>query len=376
MIPVARPAPSDSDLAGVAEVFASRWLGQGKVTQEFEEAVAAHLGGRRVVLATDTGTTAMHLALEALGVGPGDEVVLPSLTFVATTQAVVAAGATPVLCDVRRDTLAVDVESLERVTTERTRAVMPVHYRGTAVEIDPIVAWAHERGIRVVEDAAHAFGSRYEDGTPVGGKGDVTCFSFDPIKNITTGEGGAIVFGDEGEADRARKMAVLGIDSTAWGRLERRRPWSYDVVSDGWRYHMPNFCAAVGLSQLQRIEEFRATKQGVAARYEEAFAGLDAIEMPPLALDRTLPFLALVLVEEREDFMLALRERGIGTGVHYIPSHHFTRFADAAPTELPVTDWLADRICSLPLLNDQTPEETEAVVEAVCAVAAELAPVG
>ncbi len=364
MIPTARPALTGGELSRVAEVFDSRWLGQGAVTAEFEQAISERVGGRPF-LAVNTGTTAMHLALAALGIGPGDEVVLPSLTFVATAQAVAATGARPVLCDVDAATLNVDVDCLERAVTPRTRAVIPVHYRGLPVGLDEILAWAGERGIRVVEDAAHAFGSVYPDGTPVGGRGDVTCFSFDPIKNVTTGEGGGIVFADAEDRARASRMAVLGIDSTAWGRLETRRPWMYDVVETGFRYHMPNFCAAIGLAQLERFDEHRARKQSVLARYQETFRDLPYLEMREMPVERCFPFLALVLVDERDRFMSGMKERGVGTGVHYIPSHRLSRFRDAAAGKLEVTEGVADRICSLPLLSDQTDEELELVVEAV-----------
>lgn len=368
MIPVARPAVSKRELSRVAEVFESRWLGQGAVTAEFEQAISDRVGGRPFQ-AVNTGTTAMHLALAAIGVGPGDEVVLPSLTFVATAQAVVLTGARPVLCDVDPDTLNVDVECLERAVTDRTRAVMPVHYRGLPIDLDAILEWASQRGIRVVEDAAHAFGGLYPDGTPVGGKGDLTCFSFDPIKNITTGEGGGIVFESEEERDRAGKMASLGIDNAAWGRLQTKRPWAYDVLGEGFRYHMPNFCAAVGLTQLERFEEFRERKQSVLARYQDAFRDLQFLQIREMPVERCFPFLALVLVEERDSFMAHLKERGVGSGVHYIPTHQFSYFRDAAAGPLEVTDFVGERICSLPLLNDQSDEECEQVLEAVLSFA-------
>jgi perosamine synthetase len=368
MIPVARPAVSEKELSRVAQVFESRWLGQGAVTAEFEQAISERVGGRPFQ-AVNTGTTAMHLALAAIGIGPGDEVVLPSLTFVATAQAVVLTGATPVLCDIDPATLNVDLECLERAVSERTRAVMPVHYRGLPIELDPILDWAAEREIRVVEDAAHAFGSVYEDGTPVGGRGDLTCFSFDPIKNITTGEGGGIVFANEEERERAGKMAALGIDNSAWGRLQTKRPWAYDVLGPGFRYHMPNFCAAVGLTQLERFDEFRERKQRVLARYQEAFRDLPTLEIREMPVDRCFPFLALVLVEEREPFMAHLKERGVGSGVHYIPTHQFTYFGDAAAGPLEATDAVGERICSLPLLNDQSDEECEQVLDAVLSFA-------
>jgi|tagenome__1003787_1003787.scaffolds.fasta_scaffold20982528_3 dTDP-4-amino-4,6-dideoxygalactose transaminase len=363
MIPVARPSLSDADLAAVGEVFATRWLGLGKVTQEFEAALSERFSGRHVV-ATNTGTTAIELALRALDVGPGDEVIIPSLTFVATAQAVAATGARPVLCDIDRATLNVSATELEAARSPATKAVVPVHYRGLPAEIEPILEWARPHGIRVIEDAAHAFGSAYEDGTAVGALGDVTCFSFDPIKNITSGEGGAAVFADEAEHDRAMRMRVLGIDSTAWSRLEARRPWEYDVVDMGFRFHMPNFCAAIGLSQLDRFEGFREVKQSVLRRYQEALRDHPVLEVPEMPVDRCFPFLALVLVDERERFMAHMKSNGVGTGVHYQPLHRLSRFADAAANGVPVSEELGERICSLPLLADQTDAECERVLEA------------
>jgi dTDP-4-amino-4,6-dideoxygalactose transaminase len=366
MIPVARPSLSDAELAAVKEVFDSRWLGLGKVTEEFENAVSESVGGRHVV-ATNTGTTAMHLALAAMGVGPGDEVIIPSLTFVATAQAVTVAGAKVVLCDVSDETLNVTVDTLEAARTPATRAVIPVHYRGLAVELEPVLEWAREHGIRVVEDAAHAFGSTYEDGTPVGGRGDATCFSFDPIKTITTGEGGAIVFEREEDYDRAMKMRALGIDSTAWSRLETKRPWQYDVTGDGFRYHMPNFCAAIGLVQLERLDEFRERKRAVLRMYQDGLRDHPALELREMPVERVAPFLALVLTEERDRFMAHMRERDVGTGVHYIPVHEMSRFRDGAEDRLPVTRDVGARIVSLPLYNDQTDADCERVLEAAAA---------
>jgi dTDP-4-amino-4,6-dideoxygalactose transaminase len=364
VLPVQRPSLSDAELSAVGEVFESRWLGLGKVTEEFENRISDRLGGRPVV-ATNTGTTAMHLALAALGVGPGDDVLVPSLTFVATAQAVAACGANPVLCDVNAQTLNVDAGVLETARTDATRAVIPVHYRGLPAEIEPILEWARPHGIRVVEDAAHAFGSAYEDGTEVGARGDVTCFSFDPIKNITTGEGGGCVFETEEEAERAMRMRVLGIDSTAWSRLEAKRPWQYDVLDIGFRYHMPNFCAAIGLGQLDRFDGFRDTKRSVLADYQEALREHERVEMPEMPVERVCPFLALVLVEDRDGFMAHMREHEVGTGVHYQPLHTLTRFANGQP--LPVSADLGNRICSIPLLNDQTDAERERVLDALAA---------
>jgi perosamine synthetase len=366
MIPVQRPAVGAAELARVGEVFETRWLGHGKVTEEFEGAISQRLDGRPV-LATNTGTTAMHLALEVFGIGPGDEVILPAMTYVATAQAVVSAGATPVVCDVDPETLNVTVENFEGVRTEKTKAVIPVHYRGLAVEMAPLMDWAREHGIRVVEDAAHAFGSSFEDGSQVGTIGDATCFSFDPIKNITTGEGGCIVFESPDDRELGLRMRGLGTDTTTWSRHTGRHSWSYDVAIDGFRYHMPNFCAAIGLAQLERFNAHLERKRHVLAGYQERFANHPRLRIPPMPIERVFPFLALVLVPERDEFMAFMRERDVGTGVHYIPVHHLTRFADCARGPLPVTDELGAQICSIPLLNDQTDAEYEQVVEGVLA---------
>ncbi|MFL5887419.1 MAG: DegT/DnrJ/EryC1/StrS family aminotransferase, partial [Thermoleophilaceae bacterium] len=211
------------------------------------------------------------------------------------------------------------------------------------------------------------FGSTYEDGTPVGGRGDATCFSFDPIKTITTGEGGAIVFEDEQDHDRAMKMRALGVDSTAWSRLEAKRPWQYDVIGDGFRYHMPNFCAAIGLVQLERLGEFRERKQAVLRMYQDGLRDHPLLELREMPVERVAPFLALVLTHERDRFMAHMREREIGTGVHYIPVHEMTRFRNGAEERLPVTRDIGARIVSLPLYNDQTDADCERVLEAAAA---------
>jgi dTDP-4-amino-4,6-dideoxygalactose transaminase len=367
LIPVARPAVSAAEVARVQEVFASRWLGLGLVTEEFERAVAAELGQRHVV-ATNSGTSALHLALAVAGIGPGDEVIVPSLTFAATAQAVLMAGATPVLCDVDPVTLNVRAEHFDAVRTPATRAVMPVHYRGLPAELGPMLDWARRHRIRVIEDAAHAFGSSYDDGTPIGGLGDITCFSFDPIKVITTGEGGAAVFSDDGDAETAKVMRNLGVETSGWSRLSSTTAaGNYDVVLEGFRYHMPNFCAAIGLAQLERFEGFRARKREVLASYQAEFRDHPAIDMPEMPVANVCPFLALLLVEDRNRFMTHMRERGVATGIHYPPLHRLTRFKDYSRTDLAIATAAGSRLCTVPLLNDQEEDERKRVIDAVFA---------
>lgn len=353
-----------SELDAVGEVFKTRWLGLGKVTEEFESRLSTFLGGRPV-LATNTGTTAIELALRVADVGPGDEVITPAMTFVATAQAISATGATPVLCDIDPVTLNATVETLEAARTPATRAVVPVDYRGLPIDIDAVCDWARNYDIRVIQDSAHAFGSMLKDGHPVGSRGDLTCFSFDPIKNITCGEGGAIVFADEAEHERASRLRVLGIDSTAWSRLEAQRPWEYDVLEVGYRFHMPNFAAAVGLVQLDRLEEFRAVKRRVIDAYQEAVDGVTAVSMPEFPADRCIAFLAVMKTERRDDFMMHMKDHGVGTGVQYQSLSDFTLFSRSDAVDLSATEAFAKQLVTLPVLNDQTPEELNTVVDAL-----------
>ncbi len=364
MIPIARPSLGPNELAAVSSVFESRWLGLGKVTEDFEKRLSEMLAGRPVC-ATNTGTTAIELALRTIGIGAGDDVITPAMTFVATAQAIAVTGARPVLCDIDPDTLNVSVATLEQARTPNTRAVVPVDYRGVPTDIDAICAWAAPHGIRVVQDSAHSFGSFLEDGEPVGSRGDITCFSFDPIKNITCGEGGAIVFGDEEEHARANRLRVLGIDSTAWSRLEAKRPWEYDVTELGFRYHMPNFAAAIGLVQLERLEEFRKTKQRVLRAYVAALDGHQWLTMPASPVDRYLPFLALVLTDHRDQLMAHLREHEIGSGVQYQSLDSFSLFKNEDCGDLSVTNEIARTLLTVPILNDQTIDEQDRVSAAL-----------
>lgn len=363
MIPVQRPCIGEAELEAVRRVFDSRWLGMGSTVKEFEDGVSAFLGGPQVI-AVNTGTSALHLALETLGLGPGDEVLVPSFTFVASTQAISATGATPVFCDVQRDTLNLDPEDLKRKITPQSKAVMPVHYRGVPCDMEAIQGIAEEHDLRIVEDAAHAFGSTYR-GQRIGSFGDVACFSFDPIKNITCGEGGAVVTNDADLAERLRQKRILGIDNDTWSRYRNERNWFYNVTTQGYRYHMSNINAAIGVEQLKRFEEFNQRKIEVAKRYDAAFASLNRVRLLRTDYEGLALFMYIVRVmEDRDGAMAELKERGIGTGVHYIPSHMFSYYEDES-LSLPVTDEIFSQILTLPLFPEITDDEAAQVIAAV-----------
>lgn len=363
VIPVQRPSIGKEELTAVGKVFDTGWLGMGSKVKEFEEAVGAFLGAKHVV-ATNTGTTALHLALDAIGLKPGDEVVAPSLTYVATIQAITATGAVPVFYDVEEGTLNMDLSDAERKITDKTKAIMPVHYRGVPCDMDRVLALAERFGLRVVEDAAQAFGSHYK-GKKIGSFGDLTCFSFDPIKNVTCGEGGAVVTQSAELLDLLQRKRILGIDKDTWSRYHDKRSWFYDVATQGYRYHMGNINAAIGLVQLKKFSAMNDRKISIAKTYDREFAKLEKFKLPRTDYDGLSLFIYIIRVlKNRERLMKFLEERGISTGVHYIPSHLFS-FYRRKVAKLPVTEKVYKQILTLPLFPDMTDEQVERVISAI-----------
>lgn len=365
MIPVSKPSIGAEELKAIEPIFKSGWLGMGSVVKEFEDAVAAFVGGepQSYVIAVNTGTTAMHIALSALGVGAGDEVILPSLTFVATAQIVTATGATPVFCEIEENTLNIDVKDLERCITEKTKAIIPVHYRGLPCNMSAILKLAKDNNITVIEDAAHAFGSFYK-GKKIGSFGDLTCFSFDPIKTITCGEGGAVITRDKKIYESMVRKRILGIDKDTWSRYKNERSWSYDVIEQGYRYHMSNINAAIGLVQIKKFEQMNKRKIDIARRYDKEFAPIDDLSLLRTEYENLGLFTYIIKVNKRRDgLMTYLKEKGIGSGIHYIPVHHFTYYKRFLRNPLPITDRVYEQILTLPLYPDMTDEETDTVIK-------------
>lgn len=363
MIPVARPSIGERELKAVERVFSTGWLGMGSEVNRFENTLCQFLGAGRAV-AVCNGTGALFLALHAAGLGPGDEVLVPSLTYVASVQAITATGAVPVFCDIREEDLNIDPEDAGRKLTPRTRAVMPVHFRGVPCDMDGIMDLASSSGLRVVEDAAHAFGSFYGE-RRIGSFGDLTCFSFDPIKVVTCGEGGAVVTGDPAIAELMQQKRILGIDRDTLSRYSNSRSWVYDVLTQGYRLHMSNINAAIGLVQLERFEELRESRSRIARTYDGGLSGMRRISLIPADYDRTSLFMYIVRVhEERDGLMEFMKDRGIGTGIHYIPAHTFSLYRRSG-FRLPVTDKMYEEILTLPLFPDMTDEETFRVMEAL-----------
>jgi dTDP-4-amino-4,6-dideoxygalactose transaminase len=360
----------DSELrAAVDEVVSSGWWSMGPKVLEFEQAFAEFCDVRHA-LAVANGTAALHLALLAAGCGPGDEVILPSLNFVAAANAIAHTGATPVFCDIAGpDDLNLDPADLEAAIGPRTKAVLVLHYGGFPCDMQAVRELAEQRGLIVIEDAAHAPGATWR-GRPCGGLGLVGCFSFFSNKNLPVGEGGMIVTDDDALAERVLLLRSHGMTTLTWER-HRGHASSYDVVAQGFNYRLDELRAAMGLVQLRRLPDENARRGTISARYRERLDGVLGITMPFGELEEgttSAHHLAVALLPEgrRDDVRAALSERRIQTSVHYPPIHLFTHYTELGSRRpLPRTEAVAARVVTLPLYAHMRDEQTELVIEGV-----------
>jgi dTDP-4-amino-4,6-dideoxygalactose transaminase len=350
-----------AELHAVQHILENAFLGMGAEVNAFEQELATYLG--RPAVCVVNGTAALQLALQACGIGHGDEVLVPSLTYVASFQAIAATGATPVACDIREDTCTLDVTDASRRITDSTRAVMPVHYAGAVGTLAEVYNLAQSRGLRVVEDAAHAFGSTHDD-LPVGGSGDIACFSFDGIKNITSGEGGCVVSNDEVVLARVRDARLLGVENDSAARFSGQRSWDFDVRAQGWRYHMSDIMAAIGRTQLLRRKELADRRQALARCYQERLRGQQRVTAVLVSLDGVVPHIFPIRIgdmADRDGLRSTLLKHGIETGVHYRPNHTLTYFARPGVRPLPVTERVYPELLTLPLHPCLTDEDIDYV---------------
>lgn len=373
-LPFSRPAMGPEELAAVSEVLQSGWITTGPKNQALEQAFCA-LTGNQHAIAVSSATAGMHVALMALGIQAGDEVITPSLTWVSTLNMIVLLGAEPVMIDVDRDTLMVTPHAIEAAITPRTKAIIPVHYAGAPVDIDAIRAVADRHGIPVIEDAAHAAGTYYK-GNHVGHRG-TAIFSFHAIKNMTCAEGGLIVTDDEQLANRMRSLKFHGLGVDAFDRKTHGRAPQAEVISPGYKYNLADINAAIALVQLKKLEQHNARRKEIAERY------LTELENTPF-LPLTQPawahkhawHLFILRVDEascgisRNDLMEALKAKGIGTGLHFRAAHTQKYYRERYPAlVLPNTEWNSDRICSIPLFPTMTDDDVTRVIAALREVA-------
>ena len=357
----------------VTEVLRSGWIGQGALVAEFEERLTAYVGAPATV-AVSSCTAALHLSLIAAGIGPGDEVVTTPFTFAATLNAIEETGATPVLADIDRSSLCLAPAEAERVITERTKAVMPVHFGGRAVDGSGYEKLADRHDIWIVEDAAHAIGA-VENGNRVGGSGHprlLTCFSFYPNKNLASAEGGAVCLADQKIASQLRQLRQHGLDIDAWGRFRSPDYRPSLVVTRGFKANWTDLQAAIALPQLKRLEGFLATREYLAALYDEILAGVDGVETIERGSSglRTRHALHLYQValrdpSRRNEVVGKLRREGIGAAVHYIGLNRHPYFSNAFQGDFPNSDWASEALISLPLHPNLAEADLTRVVAAL-----------
>jgi UDP-4-amino-4-deoxy-L-arabinose-oxoglutarate aminotransferase len=372
-LPFSRPSITEKDIAAVAEVLRSGWITTGPKTAEFEQKFCQYVNCPGAV-ALSSATAGMHLMFQALGLGPGDEVITPSMTWVSTVNLIVLSGATPVFVDIDRDTLMVSPDSIKERLTERTRMIIAVHFAGAPADIGPIRRVAAEKDIFMVEDAAHAVGTEYLE-ERIGMRG-TSIFSFHPIKNITTGEGGMFCSEDPKLLERIRRLKFHGLGLDAYDRQTQGRSPQAQVLEPGFKYNMTDISAVLGLRQLARIDEFNNRRAELAAGYRERLCGIDeilALSDPPYPMKHAWHIFVVRLDIDRagisrDDFMNALKKRNIGTGLHFRAVHLHKYYMESMGTHrgmLPLTEWNSDRICSLPLFPGMTIEDVDDVVDAI-----------
>ena len=374
-LPFHLPSIADEEIRAVVDTMRSGWLTTGCRVKHFEQEFAKLVGAQHAV-AVNSGTAALHLALEALGIGEGDEVIVPTMTFAATAEVVAYLRATPVLVDCEPTTLNISCEAVRRAVTSRTRAIVPVHFGGLPCQMDQLMGVACEHGLDIVEDAAHALPASF-GGEMIGSMSYATCFSFYATKTITTGEGGMVTTNDAERARRMRMMALHGLSRDAWKRYSREGAWQYEILAPGFKYNLTDIAAAIGVEQLRKCCQFWERRRDIARMYSEAFAESGAIRTPVTTLNTQHAWhLYIVQLEldqlriDRDTFIEELRRQNIGTSVHFMPLHLHPYYRQAfghAAHEFPNASAAFSRILSLPIFPSMSENDVQDVIEAVTA---------
>ncbi len=372
-LPFHRAMIGHEEVRAVTEVLESGWLTTGPRAKQFEAAFASCVGADNAI-AVGSCTAALHLALAAIDLQPGDEVILPTMTFASSGEVILYFGAKPVLVDCAPDSFHMDPSQIERAITSKTRAIIPVHYSGYASQLDSIVEIARRHNLKIIEDAAHSFPSNYK-GTPIGTIGDITCFSFYATKTITTGEGGMITTQDRALADRMRILSLHGISRDAWKRYSAEGTWRYDIQDVGYKYNLTDLQAAIGLVQLEKREHMRQLRAALAARYTRELSSFEGFSTPLVPSDvehawhlYVLQVNGEILSISRDRVIEELKQRGIGTSVHFIPLHLHSLYQGRLGYRegmFPNAEARFAAAISLPLFPGMTEHEQSRIIQAL-----------
>lgn len=371
-IPFHKAHIAEEEIQGVVNALRSGWLTMGPKTIEFERKFCDYIyrdstypPEHQHAISFNSATSALHLALKAIGLQRGDEVILPTNTFIATAEVVTYFGAVPILCDIEEDTHNIDIVNLEAHITEKTKAILPVHFAGQPCDMDEIQSLARRKNIKVIEDAAHALPSRYK-GKLIGTIGDITCFSFYATKTLATGEGGMATTIDDAYAKSMKINRLHGISRDAWDRYSLKGSWYYEVVDNGNKYNTTDMNSAIGLAQLIKLDWMNQRRAEIAQQYNAAFAGTSIIT-PIVRHDRNSSWhLYVVKINNRNEIIDKLRAAGVGTSVHFIPVHKHPYYKETygfKNEEYPVSNRVFDRSLSLPIYPGLTGEEVDYIIE-------------
>jgi len=367
MIPMYNPLIEQEEIDAAVEALKMKWLGMGSYVERFEKAIKDFIeASDRYVAVVNTGTSALHLGLILAGVGQGNEVITPSFNNIGDFQAICATGAKPVFCDIDDKTLFIDLEKAKELVSPATKALIAMDYGCMVGNHDKVEEFADKHNLRVIHDAAHVFGSRY-NGQMVGSFSDICMFSFDPVKNITCIDGGALVVKSENELKMIHEMRLIGMGQPAAVMYKNQRAWTYDVRQVGFRYHMPNLHAAIGLAQLEKMDVISETRRASATYLSEKLSKIAEIKVPQTDFKDIVPFLYYIRVpkDRRSEFREYMHAQGVETGIHWQPGHWFTLFKNCRRGDLSVTDIVGTEIVSLPLHSGMLVETLDRICHAV-----------
>lgn len=362
MIRLSKSKIGEEEKSAVINVLDKEYLGMGEEVELFEKDLSKLF--LRDTICVSSGTAAVQLAIQACGIGFGDEVLVPSMTYVATFQAIKATGAEPIACDISEETCLIDLEDALSKLSKNTKAIIPVHYTGGVGNLNELYSFASKYKLRVIEDAAHAFGSKYQNKL-VGSIGDIVCFSFDGIKNITSGEGGCVVTNDSKVIENIKNSRLLGVEKDSDKRYNNSRSWNFNVSKQGWRYHMSNIMAAIGIQQLKKFNKFAIRRKQIATAYDKLLSLNQNILFLNRDYKNVVPHIYVVRIEnlnDRDGLREAMYKEGVEIGVHYTPNHFLNFFKSDKKIKLPVTEKVYKEIISLPIHPDVNNDDIEYVI--------------